>query len=91
MDVCPVVCMYKRLLSWVVDQNIQRSLLCCADVHRISPATGSVSGGTLLTITGFGFGESKDDISVDIDGVPCEVVNVTSSEINCWTGVPPLQ
>ena len=50
--------------------------------------SGSAHGGTLLTITGFGFGDSKDDVTVDIAGVPCEVVSHSISEIKCWTGVP---
>lgn len=56
----------------------------------MSPSSGSSSGGTLLTITGAGFASNKDDISVDIDGVPCEVINASWSEIVCWTGAPEM-
>ena len=61
---------------------------CYSDIHKVSPVSGSAHGGTLLTITGFGFGNSKDDVAVDIAGIPCEVVSCSISEIKCWTGVP---
>ena len=50
--------------------------------------SGSAHGGTLLTVTGFGFGNSKDDVAVDIAGIPCEVVTCSNSEIKCWMGAP---
>lgn len=44
-------------------------------------------GGTLLTITGTGFGIERSDmkIQVDVNGVPCEVIEHDQREIKCWT------
>ena len=50
---------------------------------------GSSEGGTLLTIKGTGFGLIQDDIAVDVDGIPCQVVSHSKTEVICWTGRPP--
>ena len=58
-----------------------------ANLTSVSPARGSVQGGTTLTITGTGF--SSDDItaiSVDIGGSTCEVDYANYSTIVCITG-----
>lgn len=60
----------------------------CVDVHKVSPSTGSSTGGTLLTITGLGFAETSEDVMVDVGGVPCEIVSVNTTVITCWTGEP---
>ena len=59
------------------------------DIHSIFPLSGSDQGGTLLTIQGTGFGINTDDISVDVDGIPCQIVSHSASKIQCWTGRPP--
>ena len=57
-------------------------------VHKVTPSSGSTTGGTLLTITGLGFAETTEDVTVDVGGVPCEVVSTNTTVITCWTGVP---
>lgn len=42
-----------------------------ASITSISPTSGSTNGGQILTITGYGFGDST---SVDISGSDCEVL-----------------
>jgi len=59
-----------------------------ADIHSVLPQSGSDQGGTLLTIRGTGFGISADDISVDVDGIPCRIVSHNASHMRCWTGKP---
>ena len=51
---------------------------------------GGYLGGTLLRITGTGFGIDRPDmkLTVDIDGTSCEVVEHTPKEILCWTTKP---
>ncbi len=50
----------------------------------IEPATGSVAGGTRVTITGSGF---RQGVEVDVGAAPCtEVVIESGSRLTCTTG-----
>ncbi|XP_038070546.1 fibrocystin-L-like isoform X1 [Patiria miniata] len=61
-----------------------------ADVLDVSPKQGSTQGGTVLTITGRYFDER--DTVVLVGGVPCEIFNISTTEILCVTGAaPPAQ
>ena len=62
----------------------------CIEIDGIHPSSGGIKGGTLLKITGTGFGIATSTLTIDIDGIPCEVVKHTPEEINCWTQPPPL-
>ena len=53
-------------------------------ISNINPLTGSLGGGSTLTVTGTGFSLSTD---VTIDGKLCEILSVSSTEIVCIT--PP--
>ncbi|XP_076825620.1 fibrocystin-L-like isoform X2 [Clavelina lepadiformis] len=53
-------------------------------ISDLTPETGSVNGGTTLTITGNGF--VKDDVTVQVGGVSCVITDVTLSKITCTTG-----
>ena len=63
-------------------------------ITAVSPAVGSAGGGTLLTVSGFGFdhiGNETQDSSVSfvtIGGRPCTLASQTSTEITCR--VPPI-
>lgn len=54
-------------------------------VSGIKPARGSIGGGTLVTISGSGFGVTLNDSSVTIGDSICEIVNITMTEISCFT------
>ena len=54
----------------------------------MQPSSSHPLGGELVTITGSGFGFSCG-MSVDIDGVPCEVIRSSFSEVKCVTGAAP--
>ncbi|GFR40479.1 hypothetical protein Agub_g1046, partial [Astrephomene gubernaculifera] len=60
------------------------------EVSSISPAIGSIAGGTLVQITGRGFPTSalglSDAVNVSIAGVPCIIVNSTYDTVFCVTG-----
>lgn len=43
----------------------------------------SLAGGQTIYIKGRGFGQVKDAITVDVDGVPCVVVHVHEHEVEC--------
>ncbi|KPP78019.1 fibrocystin-L-like, partial [Scleropages formosus] len=53
-------------------------------IIAVSPTTGP--GGTVVTITGSGFGTDPQKISVTIDHTPCPVTTVTDTEIQCTAG-----
>ncbi|XP_077023612.1 fibrocystin-L [Tamandua tetradactyla] len=49
----------------------------------VSPASGSIGGGTILVITGNGFYPGSTVVMVGDD--PCEILSVNSSEVYCRT------
>ena len=51
----------------------------------MEPTSGSMEGGTLLTITGKFFGNNKENVKVTVAGSPCMVQSVTSERITCIT------
>ncbi|CAK8682970.1 unnamed protein product [Clavelina lepadiformis] len=53
-------------------------------ISNPTPTNGSVNGGTTLAITGNGF--VKDDVTVQVGGVYCVIIDVTLSKITCTTG-----
>ena len=52
----------------------------------MQPLASNPHGGELITITGTGLSFST---TVDIDGIPCKVINSSFSEIKCITGAAP--
>ena len=56
-------------------------------IDSISAEDGYVTGGQTLTLDGWGLkGASIDDVSVTVDGVPCEVTEHGLEQIKCVTG-----
>ena len=55
-------------------------------VYSVSPLRGGTGGGTLLSIVGSGFGLDKTLLKVIIANTECSIVNLTSTEITCYTG-----
>ena len=55
-------------------------------VQSISPALGPTAGGTIVTISGSGFGTAMNKVSVIIDGITCVVSAVINTSITCITG-----
>uniref|UniRef100_A0A8C4EZ61 PKHD1 like 1, tandem duplicate 2 n=1 Tax=Dicentrarchus labrax TaxID=13489 RepID=A0A8C4EZ61_DICLA len=53
-------------------------------VSSFSPLSGSVAGGTLLTVSGFGFGQNT---TVTVGSEECVVVHASDTELKCRT--PP--
>ena len=51
----------------------------------MSPQVSHLVGNELLTIVGVGFSSNMADLSVDIDGLTCTVVNATETTIQCVT------
>ncbi|XP_050924319.1 LOW QUALITY PROTEIN: PKHD1 like 1, tandem duplicate 1 [Lates calcarifer] len=51
-------------------------------VSSLSPLSGSVAGGTLLTVSGFGFSQNA---TVKVGSDECTVVHATDTELKCRT------
>ena len=54
-------------------------------VSGVTPASGSVHGGHLITIAGGGFSGHIKDTTVTIGAAPCKVVTATPAQITCTT------
>ncbi|UJR08495.1 hypothetical protein I4U23_012761 [Adineta vaga] len=55
-------------------------------ITSISPVQGGTGGGTIVTITGTGFPNSIQIVSVYIDDVICSILTINSTAIRCETG-----
>jgi len=58
-------------------------------VDAVSPSSGSVAGGTSVTLSGSGFGSCTECVAVQLDGVPCAVAAVNATAVTCTTGPRP--
>ncbi len=63
---------------------VNTTVTSVARVDSVTPPTGSIQGGTEVTISGRGFGGNLDDVSVII-GSDCDVQSLSYSEIVCIT------
>ncbi|XP_076610974.1 PKHD1 like 1, tandem duplicate 1 [Chaetodon auriga] len=56
-------------------------------ISSISPTSGP--SGAVLTLTGSGFGNNSQHVSVTINHVPCNVSSVTDTQVQCTAGNNP--
>ena len=54
-------------------------------VATVTPSSGSIAGGQILTIVGSNFGNNADKVNTSIGGSSCEVLTVNMSCITCRT------
>lgn len=54
-------------------------------VTGVSPPTGSIAGGQVITVTGTGFGNIVRQVSVSLSGANCTVLSVNHTFITCTT------
>lgn len=66
-------------------QSIYPTLFLTATATSISPSSGSLLGGTLVTISGSGFSYLPSHLQVEIGGTSCQIVSSSFSEIQCIT------
>ena len=55
-------------------------------ITNVFPLQGSLQGGTILTITGTGFGTNTSLVDVDVGNFDCVVSTATNTKINCQIG-----
>ena len=61
---------------------VNRSFGLVPNIEDIQPTAGSMAGGAVVTISGFGFGDSA---TVYIGGYTCAVLSISYTEITCET------
>lgn len=59
------------------------TLTSVAAVSSISPTSGSIYGGTVLTINGNGFANSASNIQVTVGSSSCTIIQATPGQIQC--------
>jgi hypothetical protein len=72
----------------VYASGVSASVTFALTITSVSPATGAIGGGTLLTIVGTGFKPSLNSSyaqTVTIDGSACEIQSSSGTEITCIT------
>ena len=62
------------------------SLKSSLQITSVRPLSGSIYGGTLVTIRGTGFGNTADFVQVSVGGAACAVSTVSNQMITCVTG-----
>ena len=63
------------------------SITYSPQLRAISPAVGSVGGGTELILSGDGLSDRLGDIAVSVGGAPCRVLSTNVSQVTCVTAV----
>ncbi|CAH1226877.1 PKHD1L1 [Branchiostoma lanceolatum] len=66
-----------------ITRTQDRSFVLLSSMDTVSPAEGSLAGGTRVVITGTGFSSST---SVTVAGQACNIISVTYTRIVCKTG-----
>ena len=51
----------------------------------VTPNSGSLVGGQTITISGSGFGNTKENANVSLDGSTCDIISISMSHITCIT------
>ena len=67
-----------------IENMLNASFTLVPTVQSVSPQTGSVIGGSILTINGDGFSPNPD---VKIVGAPCHILSSSYTQIKCQTAV----
>ena len=60
-------------------------------LSSITASSGSFYGGTLVAIAGAGLGPTVDMNSVTVGGTPCQVVNASNDQVQCYTPAAPSE
>ncbi|XP_051008909.1 LOW QUALITY PROTEIN: fibrocystin [Acomys russatus] len=69
-------------------QGVDLHIQYLTEVFSMEPSSGSLLGGTLISLSGIGLGRDAALIWVLVDNCPCNIVNLT--EVNIWCETPPV-
>ncbi|KAM5256479.1 fibrocystin [Ctenodactylus gundi] len=70
-------------------QGVDLHIWYLTEVYSIEPCCGSLLGGTILSISGVGFGNDPTLVWVLVGNQCCDIVNVTDLSIWCETSPAP--
>lgn len=73
-------------LSWALSKAYTYDAALTPIITGVWPKRGGTGGGTVLTVTGSGFGNDMGDILIKIDNVICIVTKVNDTGLECETG-----
>ena len=71
-----------------IEKRMDRSFALIPAIRTISPEMGSSAGGSLIAISGTGFSDDKEKLTVSIGGYNCPVESSSFTQITC---VSPAQ
>ncbi|NXI34165.1 PKHD1 protein, partial [Galbula dea] len=71
----------------VAPKSVEPTIQYLSEIFSMEPCCGSFLGGTLLTISGVGFGQNPALVSVSMDRQTCMVTHLTEERVWCLT--PP--
>jgi hypothetical protein len=54
-----------------------------ATIRKLSPAAGSINGGNVLTVLGYGFDSEDQVTTVTVGGTDCPILTINSFQITC--------
>ncbi|XP_058518216.1 fibrocystin [Ochotona princeps] len=74
----------------IFSRGVDLHIRYLTDVYSIRPCCGSFLGGTILSISGIGFGRDLASVWVLVGNRSCDVVNVTEVSVWCATSPAPL-
>ncbi|GCB76094.1 hypothetical protein scyTo_0019088, partial [Scyliorhinus torazame] len=74
---------YRIYLQTPVSNSVNASIEYVLRVTGVTPRTGSVYGGSKITISGSGFSPVPDDNSVQIGSVPCHITFASPNLLEC--------
>lgn len=68
-----------------IAQSLNAVFTLRPSIHSVSPQTGSLMGGSILTIRGDGFSSDPDQSVVQIGGAPCKILSASYAQVQCQT------
>ena len=75
-DACP---------STTLGERVSYTAAATPVVVSVSPTFGGSHGGTVVTVSGSGFGTEGGELSVAVAGVACDVTTASDTQITCVT------
>lgn len=67
------------------ENDQQLSFTYVITATSVNPTSGSLVGGQTITISGSGFGNTKENANVSLDGSTCDIISISMSHITCKT------
>ena len=68
-----------------IAHSLNASFTLRPSIRSISPQTGSLMGGSILTIKGNGFSSDPNQSVVQIAGAPCKILSASYNQVQCQT------